>query len=239
MATKRKASKSRSRELKASLRLRRIRSERRCQALALLSVTVNSEPSVRNDSDVIPARIHCAACRKIARMRIQFPLQEDRAGDQRGPILPREPLSRLWDWPLETPAEEDERIRGLLGPVLFKVFHLAENGDRRALRLLVQTVDELVENLESIADRQPNCSRHLHGNRAVGQRSLGNEPKCLPSCTRNVCENDRLARMIFHASGMLGGASTVTAFFAMVAEKTCRSFKAAFLYRGRSGVEMV
>ena len=115
---------------------------------------------------------HCVECRKIARMRLQFPLlrQRNDSDAKAGPKLPLPLIASLrehWEHigsPLAGCTEflspsDDANLRGEIGRQLFRIFHLADNGDERAIRLLHDVADGAVEGLEDIARRQPHLLR--------------------------------------------------------------------------------
>jgi hypothetical protein len=139
-----------------------------CNAVLVHDLRVPLETSERKEIER-----HCPECRKIARLRLQFPLLQQRNDDpgaKAGPILPLSLIASLCEYwehigsPLAGCTEflspsDDANLRGEIGRQLFRIFHLADNGDKRAQRLLHDVADRAVEGLEDIACRQPHLLR--------------------------------------------------------------------------------
>jgi hypothetical protein len=135
---------------------------------------------------------HCPECRKIARLRLQFPLLGRRnESDQKvGPILPLSKIASLrefWE-SIESPlagcteflsGHEERKVRTEVGQRLFQIFHLADNGDEKALRLLTDIAKGVVQGLEDIARRQPQLLRPFARKSSLWPSFIGRKRKAL------------------------------------------------------------
>jgi hypothetical protein len=117
------------------------------------------------------AERHCPKCLRIRR-QLQFPLVQptndhDAEGGPRLPLSLIASLREHWQHigsPLAGCAEflspsDEANLRGKIMRKLFQIFHLADNGDERAIRLLHDVADATVGGLEDIARRQPHLLR--------------------------------------------------------------------------------
>ena len=135
---------------------------------------------------------HCPECRKIARLRLQFPLlgKKDECNRKAGPILPLPLIASLREYweSIESPLagcteflsrDEDRKIQAELGQRLFQIFHLADNGDEKALRLLIDVAKHAVEGLEDITRRQPDLLRPFARKSSLWPSFIGKKRKAL------------------------------------------------------------
>ena len=135
---------------------------------------------------------HCPECRKIARLRQQFPLlgSKDDCNGKAGPILPLPLLASLrehWE-STESPMagcteflsrDDDRKMREEFGQRLFQIFHLADNGDEKALRLLIDIAKGAVQGLEDITRRQPDLLRPFARKSSLWPSFIGKKGKAL------------------------------------------------------------
>lgn len=135
---------------------------------------------------------HCPECRKIARLRLQFPLlgKKDECNRKVDPILPLPLIASLREhWKsIESPLagcteflsrDDDRKIRAEFEQRLFQIFHLADNGDEKALRLLIDIAKGAVQGLEDITRRQPDLLRPFARRCSLWPSFIGKKRKAL------------------------------------------------------------
>ena len=134
---------------------------------------------------------HCPECRKIARLRHQFPLlgKKDECDSNAGPILPLQLIASLREYweSIESPLagcteflsrDEDRKIRTEFWQRLLQIFHLADN-DEKALRLLIDIAKNAVQGLEGITRRQPHLLRPFARKSSLWPSFIGRKRKAL------------------------------------------------------------
>lgn len=135
---------------------------------------------------------YCPECQKIARKQLQFPLlrSTNEADQKGGPILPLALIGSLSEhWarigsplPLCTDflsQDENHEARTEIGRRLFQIFHLADNGDQKALGLLIDVATHAVQGLEDIARRQPHLLRPFARKSSLWPSFIGRKTKAL------------------------------------------------------------
>jgi hypothetical protein len=81
-------------------------------------------------------------------------------------------------------SKDEKKVRHEIGRRLFQVFHLADNGDRKALRLLIDLAKGAVQGLDNIADRQPHLLRPFARKSSLWPSFIGKKAKALASWHR-------------------------------------------------------
>jgi hypothetical protein len=76
-------------------------------------------------------------------------------------------------------SKDDEKVRDEIRRRLFQIFHLADNGDKKALTLLVDVAKRAVGGLESIAHRQPHLLRPFARKSSLWPSFIGRKTKAL------------------------------------------------------------
>ena len=72
-------------------------------------------------------------------------------------------------------------MRHEIGCRLFHIFHLADNGDKKALRLLIDVAKDAVQGLDNIAHRQPHLLRPFARKSSLWPSFIGRKAKALTS----------------------------------------------------------
>ena len=170
---------------------------------------------------------HCPECRKIARLRLQFPLlgKKDECNSKAGPILPLQLIASLREYweSIESPLagcteflsrDDDRKIWAEFEQRLFQIFHLADNGDEKALQLLIDIAKGAVQGLEDITRRQPHLLRPFARRSSLWPAFIGRKRKALA-----VLHKARLRELQIGADNPYGGnwqyesPATVTAIY--------------------------
>jgi hypothetical protein len=107
-----------------------------------------------------------------------------------GPILPLQLIASLREYweSIESPLagcteilsrDDDRKIRAEFEQRLFQIFHLADNGDEKALRLLIDIAKGAVQGLEDITRRQPDLLRPFARRSSLWPSFIGRKRKAL------------------------------------------------------------
>lgn len=169
---------------------------------------------------------HCPECRKIARLRHQFPLlgKKDECDSNAGPILPLQLIASLREYweSIESPLagcteflsrDEDRKIRTEFWQRLLQIFHLADN-DEKALRLLIDIAKNAVQGLEGITRRQPHLLRPFARKSSLWPSFIGRKRKALATLHKERLRELQIgADNPYHGNWQYESPATATAIY--------------------------
>jgi hypothetical protein len=81
-------------------------------------------------------------------------------------------------------SKDEKKVRHEIERRLFQVFHLADNGDKKALRLLIDVAKVAAQGLDNIAHRRPHLLRPFARKSSLWPSFIGRKTKALTSWHR-------------------------------------------------------